>query len=175
MINGIVGSVVNLSTALNNPLSAFSAITATFVNLAHSVDNFDANLAADVVSFRASIAQFKTATLGIQREMSTGVNDFSIATGQASSQNSWAQNQAIANESWLEILGVLAAMDLQAEIVLKGIPDKTYTVCDHDTLESVAKSQLGSAGQADNLRQANGLRYGGSLTPGQVLHIPKPT
>jgi hypothetical protein len=159
--------------SIHNLLSNINAITGTFKGFAESVDNFVSELSSDVAHFRAAINQCSQACTQLQITLSSAENDPAVVAARGPSQNTWGRNRAEAEESLLEVLAVLAVIDVTAELVLKGTPSTTYTANNGDTWESIARSQLGSAGLADQLRSSNGAIYGTQPIAGQVIHIPK--
>jgi hypothetical protein len=160
---------------ITNLLQLINAPFAELKTFANSVDNYESTLSADVAHFRADVAQATQAITQLQITLTTAENDPAIVAARGPSQTAWYSTRAQAEESLLDILAVLAVMDLTAEVIQKGQPDVTYLACAGDTWESIAASQLGDASKADDLRQANDVRYGAQPTPGQVVHIPKTT
>lgn len=158
---------------IRNAISSINSISASFKSFANSVDNYESALSSDVAHFRAGIAQYGSAIDQLQLTLSSAVNDPAIVAARGPSQTSWFQARAQVDADLLEILAVLAVMDLTAEIQQQGQPDTTYVTDQGDTWESIAAAKMGSAGKADALRQANGARGGTQPTPGQVVNIPK--
>lgn len=158
---------------IRNAISSINSVSASFKSFANSVDNYESALSSDVAHFRAGIAQYGSAIDQLQLTLSSAVNDPAIVAARGPSQTSWFQARAQVDADLLEILAVLAVMDLTAEIQQQGQPDTTYVTDQGDTWESIAAAKMGSAGKADALRQANGARGGTQPTPGQVVNIPK--
>jgi hypothetical protein len=154
-------------------ISRINTASAAFSNFAASVDNFESTLSSDVAHFRAGIASYKTSVDQLQITFSTAENDSAVQAARAEAQAIYFAIRAQNDLDLLEILAALSTADLSAEIIQQGQPDRTYNAVWGDTWESIADTELGSAGFADQLRQANGVRYGGQPFPGQQIHIPK--
>lgn len=163
---GLLGGIKSLISTINSVMSVP-------LQFAQSVDNFESALNSDVAQFEAGIHQVSNACDQLQITLSTGENDLAIAGANATSQAKWFSMRAETDVLLLAVLDLLARGDLAAERARKGTPDKTVRASGGDTWESLASANLGSSGKADDLRQANGARYGSQPTPGQAVHIPK--
>lgn len=165
------GFLDSLAQIVSN-LNSYSAAISLY---ADSVDNFESALASDVAHLRGGIAQYATAAEQLQITLESAGQDAALQFAPATSQVTWYDQRAAMEEALLEILAILASMDLAAEIAQKGTPDRIYVVAGGDTWESIALAQLGDVGKADALRQASAIRYSTPPSPGQVLHLPKIT
>jgi hypothetical protein len=159
-------------TSIQNILNTPSASLKTF---AESVDNFTSAVSSNVAHFRAIVSQMQQSCDQLQVTLSSAENDPAIVAARGPSQNVWGLGRAEAEESLLEVMAIIAVLDLTAEIVQRGQPHKIVNSDQGQTWESLARIHLGTASKADDLRKANGAVGGGQPLTGQVIHIPKTT
>lgn len=154
-------------------ISDVNSVTGTLSSFADSVDNYESTLHADAQRFKAGMLQAGTSIEKLQITLGIAQNDDAVASASSASQVSWFVTSANMEANLLQMLAWCAEAILITEIALQGQPDRTIIAESGDTWESLSGAYLGGASRADDLRQANGVRYGSGPTAGQTVHIPK--
>ena len=87
----------------------------------------------------------------------------------------WFSARANNDVGSLLVLALLDEIDRQSEIAQRGRVLAVYVARGGDSWESVARQFYGGPQNAGKIRDANGVKYGQSPTPGRSYSIPAST
>jgi hypothetical protein len=158
--------------ALSNAISTVGAATGALVAAVNQLQSFEQAVAGELQRLRAAIGQARTAVLGLRNLVATTKNDG------VSIQRSFS-NDVLAGKLFARLdvgtMMALAAMDRldrEAAIVEQGKLKTSYVAKRGDTWESISTRSYGGPEKADELRRANGVRYGEQPQPGRTYQVP---
>ena len=166
---GFGGGFISL---LDSIVDSVQSTFASFVAVAQSMQSFEQALIGDVRRFRASLGQFKTSLIIFRDTYQDFRSDLALESEYADEQLSFSALQAASGESTLELMLRIAEADRAAAIAERGKIAGFYTAKDGDTWESISRAIYGSAGRANDLREANGVPPGAPPISGAAYQIP---
>lgn len=159
---------------LSSAISAVGAATGALASAAAQLQSFEQALAGELQRLRAVLGQARTAVLTLRSLVATTRSD--SLTLHRSFTNDVLSGGFLArlDVDTLTALAGIERLDGDAELALHG-KLKTSTVARRgDTWESIATRSFGGPDKADELRRANGVRYGEAPQPGRTYQVPIP-
>lgn len=161
--------------SLDDLVSSVNGLSAGLLKLAGEFDTFASGTLNQLERLRAGIAQMRTAMQRIQATIDTSSNEATMLSRSADSDIQWFAARANNDVSTLRIMALLDELDRQAEIAQRGRILAVYVARAGDSWESIARQFYGGPQDAGKLRDANGVRYGETPTPGRSYQVPATT
>lgn len=158
---------------IDDAISKFNSASATLINAAKSVQDFESALASDIKRLRGGINQFRTAALVIQNTVDSIPIDSQLFNRSAETDTKYFAYTTQSAIALFDMLAILADLDIRAERSQRGTARVTTKAQDGDTWESISNRVYYSPDGAQRLRDANGVRYGSLPTPGFDYVVPQ--
>jgi hypothetical protein len=153
-------------------INAVNGAVAEFLHAAEAIDDFESALAGDIRRLVGGIGQVRTAMLTLNQALDNAILDAAIINRTAANEYAFARGVADGDLAAIDILALLADLDVQARRAEQGRTFKTIVAREGDTWEDIARRELGSADAAQSIKDANNIRYAEKPFGGRSYLIP---
>lgn len=162
-----------ITEALGDAVGTLGQFSAAAVNIAQGLDDLASGTIGQVERLQAIAQQMKTACIKMQNTLDNAFGDDSaLAYVDADAEVQAANMRAGIEADLNEVMGLLADLDRETELAQRGRPDTVYVAVQGDTWESIASNAYGGPDRANDIRDANGVRFGELPISGQSYQIP---
>lgn len=168
-----IGIQVNVLDAIDDLVSVVTGSVGQLVNIVNSLDNFEQGLASEGKRLIAGIHQAKTALLKAMTLIESSQQDTFFIRDSA--KDTIIAKDIIADATTQSNVALSLMSDLENQCIsaLQGDAKQTVRVQQGDTFESISNKVFGGPQEADNIRKANGVKYGAKPVVGSILIIPR--
>lgn len=153
-------------------INAVNGAVAEFLHAAEAIDDFESALAGDIRRLVGGIGQVRTAMLTLNQALDNAILDAAIINRTAANEYAFARGVAAGDLAAIDVLALLADLDVQARRAEQGRTFRTIVAREGDTWEDIARRELGSADAAQSIKDANNVRYGEKPVGGRSYLIP---
>ncbi len=154
----------NIAGALNGPSAALNRI-------AGQVADFERASFSTLQHFRSAVSGLESAVITFQNALMSATIDGAILVRSAESDLAWVKFQLDMDDQITGILGVLSQADRSAALAARSAPSKIITAKLFDTWESLSTRSTGGPDKAEDIRAANGARYGERPIAGETYVV----
>ncbi|MDB4994875.1 MAG: hypothetical protein JWM74_2307, partial [Myxococcaceae bacterium] len=161
--------------SLDDLVSSVNGFSASLLAISNEFDTFVSGTLDQLDRLRAGVAQMRTAVLKIRGTIDTSSNEATMLARSADSDILWFSARANNDVGTLRILALLDEIDRQSEIAQRGRVLAIYIARAGDSWESIARQFYGGPQSAGKIRDANGVKYGETPTPGRSYSVPNAT
>lgn len=159
-------------SAMSSVVSTVNLASATFLSAAEAVRDFTSATSGQLKRLLGGITQLKTAMITMQNAFDSIALDSVLFVRTATVETTWQGLKNESNLSALNVLSLLADLEVSARSALGSPGFQTIIARDGDTWESLATRAIGGPDGANALRDANGVRYGEKPIGGRSYVVP---
>lgn len=167
--NGLQGNILDV---LDDLVRGVTGALGTLTRIANAIDNFESSLANEAKTLIAGIHSVKTAVLRTIDTLTNTVNDVYLIRDSAADDVNFQQSMNdVVTQAYIS-LALLSDLETQAQASERGNATISVRANQGDTWESLSNRIFGGPQEADNLRKANGAKYGSKPRAGALIIVP---
>lgn len=157
---------------LDNLTGILAGAIGTLVGLSNQLAALEKQTFSALQRIRLAIGEVRTAALIFGDTVDSSIIDTQMFTRQSVSDIRWFEFRQETAFELSVMADILAELDRNVELVLRGQNARSYQAIMGDTWESISSNMYGGVSRANDIRAANGITGSMQPVPGATYRIP---